>query len=299
MLKHTSLFAVLTSLLVATSGRCTVVYSPGPLPPPPPFIFGAPQPVDFDGDGIGEVEFTLGLTLCTMDVPTSFCSTPFFIGANTNELLISGGYAAILSLGELIGDVPPTNAPWSGPGFQGYLTTQWWSLYGQEINGQRVYRGWTGPLGAVGSGFVGVRFSAADGYHYGWIRVSTEFPALVVDWAYETEPDTAILAGAGIDSDNDGVWDLEDQCPNTPASEAVNTDGCSISQLVPCDGPWRSHGEYVARVARTVAEFRRRGLISVADARVILREAAQSDCGKTAKRQGDHPKVVGHGVRKR
>lgn len=90
MVKHTFLFAVVTGFLVAASGQCAVVYSPGPLPPPPPFLFGAPQPVDFDGDGIGEVEFTLGLTLCTMDVPTSFCSTPFFIGANTNELLISG-----------------------------------------------------------------------------------------------------------------------------------------------------------------------------------------------------------------
>ncbi|MCL4790016.1 MAG: hypothetical protein KJ070_25080 [Verrucomicrobia bacterium] len=296
-MKHlTSFYAVTALVLTAIPGKSAVVYSPGPLPPPPPFIIGAPQPVDFDGDGVSEVEFTTGLTLCTMDVPTSFCTTPYFIGAaSTNQLLVNDFlYSAVLPLGGWIGDVPPTNTLWSTPGFRGYLTASWWSLYGQEINGQRVFSGWTGPLGAAGRGFVGVRFYAADGAHYGWIRVGLGFPTLVLDWAYESEPDTPIIAGAGIDHDHDSVWDLVDECPNTPAGEAVNADGCSIGQLVPCDGPWRSHGEYVARVARVIIEFRRQGLISGADARAILRVAARSDCGKTPRRPGHDSQVSGH-----
>jgi len=34
-----------------------------------------------------------------------------------------------------------------------------------------------------------------------------------------------------LDSDNDGVSDAADQCPNTPAGETANAQGCSASQL--------------------------------------------------------------------
>ena len=34
-----------------------------------------------------------------------------------------------------------------------------------------------------------------------------------------------------LDSDNDGVSDADDQCPNTPEGEAVNAEGCSLTQL--------------------------------------------------------------------
>jgi hypothetical protein len=34
-----------------------------------------------------------------------------------------------------------------------------------------------------------------------------------------------------LDSDNDGVSDAADQCPNTPSGEAADTNGCSASQL--------------------------------------------------------------------
>lgn len=132
--------------------------------------------------------------------------------------------------------------------------------------------------------FAGLKFYIGTNAHFGWIRVQ-EIPwlgggGIVHDFAYETRPNTPILAGAGIDSDNDGVWDLSDQCSDTSAGEAVDANGCSIRQLVPCDGPWKNHGKYVVRVVRAVADFRRQGLITAAEARTILREAAQSDCGK-------------------
>jgi hypothetical protein len=56
------------------------------------------------------------------------------------------------------------------------------------------------------------------------------------------------LATVLPDSDGDGVPDCLDQCPDTPAGEVVDEHGCSIDQLVPCDGPktgglWNNHGQ--------------------------------------------------------
>lgn len=57
--------------------------------------------------------------------------------------------------------------------------------------------------------FVGVRFLIGAQNHYGWIRVKTDgFSAnytaycnlVIYDWAYETQPDSAIVIGAGWNS---------------------------------------------------------------------------------------------------
>jgi hypothetical protein len=41
---------------------------------------------------------------------------------------------------------------------------------------------------------------------------------------------TITVVFEGIDTDGDGVIDIEDKCPNTPANEEVNDIGCSTSQ---------------------------------------------------------------------
>lgn len=88
-----------------------------------------------------------------------------------------------------------------------------------------------------------------------------------------------------MDSDGDGVPDCRDQCPNTPASAIVNAHGCSIQQLVPCEGPraggvWANHGRYVSRVTRAAENFFKAGLITEKQRNRIIRRAAMSDCGK-------------------
>jgi hypothetical protein len=87
------------------------------------------------------------------------------------------------------------------------------------------------------------------------------------------------------DSDGDGVLDSIDRCPDTLPDAAIDPHGCSIAQLVPCNGPpsggnWKNHGQYVQAVAHTTKGFLNAGLINRRQAAQIVRQATQSDCGK-------------------
>lgn len=89
--------------------------------------------------------------------------------------------------------------------------------------------------------------------------------------------------GSDCDSDDDGVADSQDQCPGTAPGAIVNADGCSIEQLSPCHGPWKNHGQYVRSVVQTTKAFLHDGLITRDQRHKIIREAAQSSCGKRVK----------------
>jgi hypothetical protein len=81
------------------------------------------------------------------------------------------------------------------------------------------------------------------------------------------------------DRDGDGVPDAEDNCPNTPRGAVVNASGCAIHQLVPCDGPWKNHGQYVKAIVKASGQFRKAGLISHKQRLAIFLHAVKSDCG--------------------
>jgi len=83
-----------------------------------------------------------------------------------------------------------------------------------------------------------------------------------------------------LDSDSDGVPDFRDECPNTPLGALINSHGCSIEQLCPCDGPWRNHGEFLNRMRDVLNDFSSQGLITLQQQRDLLRAASASDCGK-------------------
>lgn len=53
--------------------------------------------------------------------------------------------------------------------------------------------GFYGEIGEQGEGYIGVRFAASDGNHYGWVFVQG---SSIVDWAYEVRPNQPIRAGA-------------------------------------------------------------------------------------------------------
>ncbi len=189
--------------LAATSAHCAIVYSPGPASQSPPLRYPPSQDVDLDGDGLADFSLWSYGVICTDDYPSSFCSWPYYVGAvGTNQILLSGYHLILQSFGADIGSHAPPGTAWATPQFGAWLAASWWSLYGNEIDGQLVYSGWRGPLGDLGVAYMAVRFYAADGSHYGWIRVRLPSPSgflfdapVVVDWAYETCPDRPIRAG--------------------------------------------------------------------------------------------------------
>lgn len=91
---------------------------------------------------------------------------------------------------------------------------------------------------------------------------------------------------AALDSDRDGVPDdPTDQCPGTADGAVIDAQGCSIDQLVPCDGPtsggyWKNHAQYVSAVDETAGVFLENDLITIDQKRAIVKAAVRSSCGK-------------------
>ena len=101
------------------------------------------------------------------------------------------------------------------------------------------------------------------------------------------------------DIDGDGVDNAADQCDLTPLGEIVEPGtGCSLDELVPCDGPrgetreWNNHGEYVSTFAEAAQSFAKQGLISASEKGALIREAARSDCGKGSAASGGSDSVA-------
>jgi hypothetical protein len=111
-----------------------------------------------------------------------------------------------------------------------------------------------------------------------WLRIGTDITL--------QGPFNASFSLSGeLDADADGVPDAQDACPDTAAEAVVDAQGCSIDQLVPCEGPatggtWKNHGEYVSTFSHVVSEFVAQGLIGRNQKGKLVSQAARSDCGK-------------------
>jgi hypothetical protein len=87
------------------------------------------------------------------------------------------------------------------------------------------------------------------------------------------------------DVDGDNVADTGDSCLFTPLGTVVDSLGCSIAQLVPCEGPagttteWRNHGKFVSAMSHTLNSFLKSGLISEDERDSLMSQAAGEDCG--------------------
>lgn len=81
------------------------------------------------------------------------------------------------------------------------------------------------------------------------------------------------------DDDGDGVADSGDLCFPTPLGDVVNADGCSVSELCPCENSWKNHGAYVRCVAHTSEDFLAAELLTETEKDSIVSEAGSSDCG--------------------
>jgi hypothetical protein len=89
------------------------------------------------------------------------------------------------------------------------------------------------------------------------------------------------------DSDDDGVLNDYDECEDTPAGVIIDpSNGCSIEQLIPCEGPresrksWKNHGKYVSASTKVLKSFVRQGLITKKEIKAFMKEKASSDCGR-------------------
>jgi hypothetical protein len=185
---------------LAACARAAIVYVNGPSFQVP--AMNATQGVALDSHGIPDFTFWSSGPVTTTDLPSSGMGWPFDISATgTNQFLVND-YALTQPFSSWIDSAPPHGCAWSAPGGTGLLTAHW-----QTKNGQTTTARWSGTLGTVGAGYLGVRFYKADGLHYGWIRARLPsptpdpqgFPQLapsVVDWAYETRANTPLQAGA-------------------------------------------------------------------------------------------------------
>jgi hypothetical protein len=157
--------------------------------------------LDLDQDGQADFSFFGGPTLTTASFPDSM-TTPFY-GAclNSNAVLCQGVSAVLLSAGQWIGDTTPSNAVWTVVS-NGVLLASFYQESGGVIFTSQGFvtnapsQSWGGPLAAAGGGYLAVHFQAADGWHYGWIHAVLEDAPTIVDWAYESQPETPIAAGA-------------------------------------------------------------------------------------------------------
>jgi hypothetical protein len=169
--------------------QSTIAYTAGPAFQVPAEWF--PASLDLDRDGLADFSFVASALICTMDVPASACTWSFFVSTlHTNALVEQGGYATVLPAGEWIRDVAPSNGVWSGgeSSTVSLLTYFWSPRFGTSES--------RGPLAAFNEGYLGVRFHATDGLHYGWVHVRRDFAPVIVDWAYEARPGVGLRAGA-------------------------------------------------------------------------------------------------------
>jgi hypothetical protein len=154
------------------------------------------QLLDMNQDGTNDFTFD-SEWLITMDVPTS--GIGYFFGvlpAADNYVLGFGSRVAALSPGDSISSVPVGAASWQHPRYGPVGVCSWTA----DLR-RGTWSGWAGAMTGLDETFLGLRFSAADGDHLGWVRVrlngsDTSGMARLVDYAYERRPDSQILAGA-------------------------------------------------------------------------------------------------------
>jgi hypothetical protein len=184
-------------------GQGTVVYHQ----PAEPIIGLVGLTLDLNGDGQLDARF-----YDASYFPANYYATDAS-GVGSARLLVTpnagvdgGSHLVALGAGFSIGGPIDPSLMWAGqdtPGSYGDAT----------VVGSYLTEDYPGSLVPVGyfygtTAFMGIAFQIASEWHYGWVRVRggtagaigdvfyLNPPGWIVDWAYETRPDTPILAGA-------------------------------------------------------------------------------------------------------
>jgi len=87
----------------------------------------------------------------------------------------------------------------------------------------------------------------------------------------------------GLDSDGDGVPNESDQCPETPEGTVVDSQGCSIMQNCPCEGPraggvYKNKNGYKKCVKQQGKRFMKSGLITKQERKIIIKSTKTTPC---------------------
>lgn len=276
-MKTRSLFGILCVSIATLTAQSSIVYVNGPsIPIPGGWGFGSGD-LDLDNDGTVDFSFWSSGQNCTLAIGSGACGWPFYVKTTTtNEVLTSGNAVSPLQWGLLIGTQIPPNSSWTMPGgFYGVgIAYQFHSWQIREGIYEVLNSGWSGGIAEAGIAYVGLRFWTTDGPHYGWVRLRlpnrflgqnppfddgslvgfpiVEFAPVVVDWAYETQPNTPIRAG-DIGTDGDAVQfkvEYFDPSPRNRRPRPVDGTG----SLILTDGKLR--GELVLSGKVTEAELR-------------------------------------------
>jgi hypothetical protein len=158
--------------------------------------------IDFDGNGQDEIYFSVFTSSSNSTV-----SMYAYIGSDPNATTVdaiqSGPFApfdsvdpAALPFNHLIGPTLPFTSAWAGLSGQTIIST------GDGSNTSGNFGSYPGE-----TRYMGVRFSGDGGstWHYGWVGIhcnnlplyGTGTVGSVINFAYETTPETPITAGSG------------------------------------------------------------------------------------------------------
>ena len=154
-------------------------------------------PMDLDGNGTADFRFLGGNPLAGLGFTLEAQNQNKLLGYPTNpgDLAISDYGARRLNLGAVVSSVPAAGSDWFGkkpnPNTSNvglYLISCFGDCGGDFARANSMQT----------EGYVGVQFFAADGLHYGWIRVrgGNSNDGRILDYAYNTVPGQGIAAGA-------------------------------------------------------------------------------------------------------
>jgi hypothetical protein len=153
--------------------------------------------LDINHDGV--VDFPIrGYGFCISGQYSSLCGGSEALNASSpgGRFMGAPGFASALRAGAKI-----------GPAGQFSARQIIGSDFERPFSGSAKPPNWFGPLANDGNGvrdrYLGLKFSIRGQTHYGWLRISVHIPnskkhgfsAFITGYAYETEANTAIVAG--------------------------------------------------------------------------------------------------------
>jgi hypothetical protein len=164
-------------------------------------LSGQAQYIDLNSDSLVDVLLEYAESSNASLFPTTYRG---FLNASidgygvdgSNRILIdpSSELDAPLPFGTLISGTPDSTYEWKSGLYESGFVSQWSIPADTE---------WRGLLGENGNTYIGIEFEIEGSIHYAWVNIALgeegpqgfEMP-VTTSWAYESTPNSAIIAGA-------------------------------------------------------------------------------------------------------